>query len=177
MGTLGDRIGRRRLLLIGAVAFGIASVLAAFSTSAHMLIASRAVLGLAGATLAPSTMSLIRNMFFDPQQRSFAIGVWISSYSAGAVIGPPLGGFLLEYFWWGSVFLISVPLMVLVLVLGPILLPESRDPAGGRGDPLKARACRSRRCSASSTGSSRSPRMGSAGRPPSRSRQRWPSAW
>ncbi|HXL05358.1 MAG TPA: MFS transporter [Gemmatimonadales bacterium] len=138
MGTLGDRIGRRRLLLIGAVAFGIASVLAAFSTSAHMLIASRAVLGLAGATLAPSTMSLIRNMFFDPQQRSFAIGVWISSYSAGAVIGPPLGGFLLEYFWWGSVFLISVPMMVLVLVLGPILLPESRDPAGGRADPLSA---------------------------------------
>jgi MFS transporter, DHA2 family, multidrug resistance protein len=138
MGTLGDRIGRRRLLLIGAVAFGAASVLAAFSRSAAMLIASRAVLGLAGATLAPSTMSLIRNMFLDPHQRSVAIGVWISSYSAGAVIGPPIGGLLLEHFWWGSVFLVSVPMMVLVLVLGPILLPEFRDPDAGRPDPLSA---------------------------------------
>jgi DHA2 family multidrug resistance protein-like MFS transporter len=138
MGTLGDRIGRRRLLMIGAVAFGVASVLAAFSTSAEMLIATRAVLGLAGATLAPSTMSLIRNMFLDPKQRSVAIGVWISSYSAGAVIGPPLGGVLLEYFWWGSVFLVSVPMMVLLLVLGPILLPEYRDPEAGRPDLLSA---------------------------------------
>src|SRR5690348_11620005 len=138
MGTLGDRIGRRRLLLIGAVAFGAASVLAAFSRSAATLIASRAVLGLAGATLAPSTMSLIRNMFLDPHQRSVAIGVWISSYSAGAVIGPPVGGLLLEHFWWGSVFLVSVPMMVLVLVLGPILLPEFRDPDAGRPDPLSA---------------------------------------
>jgi len=92
MGTLGDRIGRRRLLMIGAVAFGAGSVLAAFSTSAEMLIAARALLGVAGATLAPSTLSLIFNMFHDPQQRTFAIGVWIASYSAGAVIGPVLGG-------------------------------------------------------------------------------------
>jgi MFS transporter, DHA2 family, multidrug resistance protein len=138
MGTLGDRIGRRRLLLIGAVAFGVASVLAAFSRSAAMLIAARAVLGLAGATLAPSTMSLIRNMFLDPRQRSVAIGVWISSYSAGAVIGPPLGGVLLEHFRWGSVFLVSVPIMVLVLTLGPTLLPEFRDPDAGRADPISA---------------------------------------
>src|SRR5213592_3462189 len=138
MGTLGDRIGRRRLLMIGAVALGIASVLAAFSRTPGMLIAARAVLGLAGATLAPSTMSLIRNMFLDPQQRSVAIGVWIASYSAGGVIGPPLGGVLLEYFWWGSVFLVSVPMMVLLLVLGPILLPEFRDPEAGRPDPLSA---------------------------------------
>jgi DHA2 family multidrug resistance protein-like MFS transporter len=134
MGTLGDRIGRRRLLMIGAVAFGLASLLAAFSTTPGMLIASRAVLGLAGATLAPSTMSLIRNMFLDPRQRSVAIGVWISSFSAGAVIGPPLGGFLLEYFWWGSVFLVSVPMMALLLVLAPLLLPEFRDPEAGRPD-------------------------------------------
>src|SRR3954468_9012889 len=100
MGALGDRIGRRRLLLIGASAFGVASTLAAFSTSATMLIASRAALGLAGATLAPSTLSLIRNMFLDPRQRALAISVWISSYSAGAVIGPPLGGFMLQHFWW-----------------------------------------------------------------------------
>jgi len=134
MGTLGDRIGRRRLLLIGAAAFGVASALAAFSRTAGMLIATRAVLGLAGATLAPSTMSLIRNMFLDPKQRAVAIGVWISSFSAGAVIGPPLGGFLLESFWWGSVFLVSIPMMVLLLVLGPILLPEFRDPKAGRPD-------------------------------------------
>ena len=138
MGTLGDRIGRRRLLLIGAAAFAVASALAAFSSSASMLIATRAVLGLAGATLAPSTLSLIRNMFLDPRQRAVAVGVWISSYSAGAVIGPPLGGFLLQYFWWGSVFLVSVPMMALLLVLGPILLPEFRDPKAGRPDLLSA---------------------------------------
>ncbi|MFL5445539.1 MAG: MFS transporter [Myxococcales bacterium] len=134
MGTLGDRIGRRRLLLFGAGAFAAASTLAAFSTSAAMLIAARAVLGLAGATLAPSTLSLIRNMFLDPRQRTVAVGVWMSSYSAGAVIGPPLGGFLLQHFFWGSVFLISVPVMGLLLVLGPLLLPEFRDPAAGRPD-------------------------------------------
>ena len=138
MGTLGDRIGRRRLLLIGAAAFGVGSILAAFSTSAAMLIATRALLGLAGATLAPSTLSLIRNMFHHPAQRTLAIGVWISSYSAGAAIGPLIGGVLLEHFWWGSVFLIGVPVMVLLLVLGPLLLPEFRDPGAGRLDLLSA---------------------------------------
>ncbi len=134
MGTLGDRIGRRKLLLIGAAAFGIASVLAAFSTSAPMLIATRAVLGIAGATLAPSTLSLIRNMFHDPGERTTAIGIWVSSYSVGAAIGPLIGGLLLQYFWWGSVFLIGVPVMVLLLLLGPKLLPEYRDPNAGRLD-------------------------------------------
>jgi MFS transporter, DHA2 family, multidrug resistance protein len=134
MGTLGDRIGRRRLLLIGAAAFGGASVLAAFSTSAEMLIATRALLGIAGATLAPSTLSLIRNMFLDPQERTFAIGIWITSYSAGGAIGPLLGGVLLEYFWWGSVFLAGVPVMVLLLLVGPVLLPEYRDPEARRLD-------------------------------------------
>jgi MFS transporter, DHA2 family, multidrug resistance protein len=138
MGTLGDRIGRRRMLLIGAAAFGVASLLAAFSTSAEMLIASRALLGVAGATLAPSTLSLIRTMFLDPHQRTVAIGVWITSFSAGAVIGPPLGGVLLEFFWWGSVFLLAVPVMALLLVLGPILLPEYRDPEAGRLDLVSA---------------------------------------
>ena len=136
MGTLGDRIGRRKLLLIGAVAFGIGSVLAAFSTSAEMLIAARALLGVAGATLAPSTLSLIFNMFHDPQQRTFAIGVWIASYSAGAVVGPVVGGLMLEFFWWGSVFLLALPVMALLLVLGPILLPEFKNPDAGRVDPL-----------------------------------------
>ena len=138
MGTLGDRIGRRRLLLIGAAAFGVASVIAAFSTSAEMLIATRALLGVAGATLAPSTLSLIRSMFLDPQQRTVAIGVWVTSYSVGGAIGPLLGGVLLQYFWWGSVFLIGVPVMLLLLVLGPILLPEFRDPQAGRLDLFSA---------------------------------------
>jgi DHA2 family multidrug resistance protein-like MFS transporter len=131
MGTLGDRIGRRRLLLIGAAAFGAASVLAAFSTSAGMLIATRALLGVAGATVAPSTLSLIRNMFLDPAQRTTAIGIWVTSYSVGAAVGPLLGGIMLEYFWWGSVFLLSVPVMALLLVTGPLLLPEFRDPGAG----------------------------------------------
>jgi DHA2 family multidrug resistance protein-like MFS transporter len=138
MGTLGDRIGRRRLLLIGAVAFGIASVAAAFSRTAGMLIASRAFLGLAGATLAPSTLSLIRNMFHDARDRTVAVSVWVMSYSVGAAIGPLLGGILLEHFWWGSVFLLSVPVMALLLAVGPSLLPEYKDPSAGRLDLLSA---------------------------------------
>ena len=133
-GTLGDRIGRRRLLLTGAAMFGAASVLAAFSRSAEMLIATRALLGIAGATVAPSTLSLIRNMFLDAQQRTVAISVWIMSYSIGGAIGPLLGGLMLEFFWWGSVFLISVPVMALLLVVGPKLLPEYRDPNAGKPD-------------------------------------------
>src|SRR5918999_1315665 len=134
MGTLGDRVGRRRLLLIGAVAFGLASIFAAFSTSAEMLIVARALLGLAGATIAPSTLSLIRNLFHDNTQRTFAIGVWITAYSLGGALGPLLGGALLEFFWWGSVFLLALPVMALLLVLGPFLLPEFRDPNAGRLD-------------------------------------------
>jgi MFS transporter, DHA2 family, multidrug resistance protein len=140
MGTLGDRIGRRRLLLIGAAAFGVGSVLAALSTSAEMLIAARALLGVAGATLAPSTLSLIRNMFADPQERTFAIGVWITSFSGGAAVGPLVGGLLLERFSWGSVFLIAVPVMALLLAVGPRLLPEYRDPEAGRLDLISAAA-------------------------------------
>jgi MFS transporter, DHA2 family, multidrug resistance protein len=138
MGTLGDRIGRRRLLLLGATAFGAVSVVAAFSTSPEMLIACRALLGIAGATLAPSTLSLIFAMFSDPRQRSTAIGVWITSFSAGGAIGPVLGGVLLEHYWWGSVFLMAVPVMALLLVLGPRLLPEYRDPDAGRLDLASA---------------------------------------
>ena len=134
MGTLGDRVGRRRLLLVGAAAFGVLSVLAAFSTSPEMLIASRALLGIAGATLAPSTLSLIFTMFQDPGQRARAIAVWISAFSAGSAIGPVLGGVLLEQFWWGSVFLLALPVMALLLVLGPIVLPEYRAPDAGRLD-------------------------------------------
>jgi MFS transporter, DHA2 family, multidrug resistance protein len=138
MGTLGDRIGRRRLLLLGGAAFGVVSVLAALSTSPAMLIASRALLGIAGATLAPSTLSLIFSMFQDPRQRTTAIGIWITSFSAGGAIGPALGGVLLESFWWGSVFLLALPVMALLLVLGPRLLPEYRDPNAGRLDLVSA---------------------------------------
>lgn len=134
MGTLGDRIGRRKLLLIGAAAFALTSTIAAFSGSVEMLIAMRGLLGIAGATLAPSTMSLIRNMFHQEHERQFAIGVWIASFSVGAAIGPLVGGVLLEFFWWGSVFLVAVPVMVLLLVLGPRLLPEYRDPNAGQVD-------------------------------------------
>jgi DHA2 family multidrug resistance protein-like MFS transporter len=138
MGTLGDRIGRRRLLLIGAGAFGGASVVAAFSSSPEMLIASRAVLGVAGATLAPSTLSLIRSMFADDRQRTVAIGIWVTSFSAGAAVGPLVGGLVLEHFRWGSVFLLAVPVMALLLVLGPRLLPEYKDPNPGRLDLASA---------------------------------------
>jgi DHA2 family multidrug resistance protein-like MFS transporter len=138
MGTLGDRIGRRKLLMIGAVFFGAASVLAAFSTSAEMLIFARALLGLSAATLAPSTLSLIRNMFLDPKERTFAIGIWISSFSAGGAIGPLIGGVLLNYFWWGSVFLIAVPIMIALLALAPLLLPEFKDPEAGKLDLFSA---------------------------------------
>ena len=138
MGTLGDRIGRRRLLMFGAAAFGAASVLAAMSSSTEMLIGTRALLGIAGATIAPSTLSLIRNMFLDPEQRTRAVAVWITSFSVGAAIGPLLGGLVLEFFWWGAAFLINVPVMLLLLILGPRLLPEYKDPAAGRLDIASA---------------------------------------
>ncbi|MEV8636719.1 MFS transporter [Streptosporangium sp. NPDC051023] len=134
MGTLGDRIGRRRLLLIGGAAFGLASVLAAYSTSPGMLIAARAILGVAGATLMPSTLALISNMFTDARQRGVAISLWAACQFGGAALGPVIGGVLLEHFWWGSVFLLGVPVMVLLLVLGPILLPEYRAPEAGHLD-------------------------------------------
>ena len=138
MGTLGDRIGRRKVLLFGAAAFGVSSMLAAFAPNAESLIAARALLGIAGATVAPSTLSLIRNMFLDSHQRTTAIGLWGMSFALGGAIGPLVGGVLLEFFWWGSVFLINVPVMVLLLVLGPRLLPEFRDPNAGRPDVVSA---------------------------------------
>ncbi|MEV6178147.1 MFS transporter [Streptomyces sp. NPDC052015] len=134
MGSVGDRIGRRRLLLLGAAAFGAASLVAAYATSAETLIAARAVLGIGGATLMPSTMALLRTMFTDPGQRAKAIGVWSGVMTAGIALGSVMSGVLVEYFWWGSVFLVNLPAMAVLLVLGPLLLPESRDPAPGRFD-------------------------------------------
>jgi DHA2 family multidrug resistance protein-like MFS transporter len=138
MGTLGDRIGRRRLLLTGAAAFGVASTLAAFSTSAEMLIATRALLGVAAASLMPSTLALIRSMFVDSKQRAIAIAVWAATFSAGTALGPVLGGVLLNQFWWGSVFLLAVPVTIVLLITGPVLLPEFRDPEAGRLDLTSA---------------------------------------
>jgi DHA2 family multidrug resistance protein-like MFS transporter len=134
MGGLGDRIGRRKLLLIGASAFSLASVVAAYSVSAEMLIVTRALMGIAGATQMPSTLALISNMFKDPKQRGVAISAWMSCFVGGTAIGPVVGGAMLQNFWWGSVFLLGVPVMALLLVLGPMLLPEFRDPSGGRID-------------------------------------------
>jgi DHA2 family multidrug resistance protein-like MFS transporter len=135
MGNLGDRIGRRRLLLIGAVAFGVVSVVAAYASTPGMLIAARALLGVAGATLMPSTMALIRNMFRDPKQMATAIGIWFTCFLGGMTVGPLVGGALLSTFWWGSAFLLGVPFMALLLVAGPALLPEYRDASAGRLDP------------------------------------------
>jgi len=134
MGSLGDRLGRRRLLLIGGALFGVASLLAAFSATPAMLIAARALMGIAGATVAPSTLALISNIFSDPKQRALAIGVWLACFMGGNAVGPIIGGLLLAHFWWGSVFLLAVPVMVVLLTAGPVLLPEYRHPEGSRLD-------------------------------------------
>lgn len=134
MGAVGDRIGRRRLLMIGAAAFTITSIAAAFAPSAATLIAARAMLGLAGATLMPSTLSLIRNIFTNDAERQTAIALWASAFALGSAVGPILAGLLLDHFWWGSVFLAGAPVTVVLLVVAPRLVPESRDPSPGRFD-------------------------------------------
>ena len=138
MGALGDRIGRRKLLLIGSASFGLLSLIAAFARSAEMLILARALLGIAGATMAPSTLSLISNMFRNDRQRTFAVSVWVASFSFGGAIGPVIGGLLLSHFWWGAVFLVPIPITALLLIVGPLLLPEHRTPNAGRLDILSA---------------------------------------
>lgn len=134
MGSLGDRIGHKKLLLCGATAFAVISVITAYSTSAPMLIGTRALLGVAGATLAPATLALIRGIFAEQRERSIAVGIWAAAFSAGAALGPVVGGVLLEHFWWGSVFLINVPVMVVLVTGGVLLLPEHRDPQPGPWD-------------------------------------------
>ncbi|MEU0541402.1 MFS transporter [Nocardia sp. NPDC005978] len=134
MGTLGDRIGRRKVLLVGAAAFLASSLLAAYSTSTGMLIGARALMGIAGAAVTPSVLALIRTIFKDPKQLGAAMGIWGTSLVAGIALGPVVGGLLLGSFWWGSIFLIGAPIMALLLILGPFLVPESRNPAAGRLD-------------------------------------------
>ncbi|MBS1672358.1 MAG: MFS transporter [Actinobacteria bacterium] len=136
MGTLGDRFGRRRLLLIGATGFAAVSALAAFAPTAALLIASRALLGFFGAMLMPSTLSLLRSVFQNRDQRRMAIAVWAAAFSAGSALGPIVGGLLLEHYSWGAVFLIAVPVLIPLVILAPILVPESRDPNPGRIDPV-----------------------------------------
>jgi MFS transporter, DHA2 family, multidrug resistance protein len=136
MGGLGDRIGRRRLLLIGAAVFALASITAAYSVNPETLIATRALLGIAGATLGPSTLALIGSMFRNPKQQAAAFGLWGSVFTLGAILGPVIGGVLLEHYWWGSVFLAGVPVMALVLIFGRTALPEHRSSEPRRLDPV-----------------------------------------
>jgi DHA2 family multidrug resistance protein-like MFS transporter len=138
MGAIGDRIGRRRLLLAGAALFCAGSLAAALAQTAATLLAARVLMGLAGASLMPSTLALIRGMFADRRQRTAAIGVWTASFSLGGLLAPVIGGALLERFWWGSVFLVALPVTVLLLAIGPAVLPEFRDPDAGRFDLLGA---------------------------------------
>ncbi|HET6271052.1 MAG TPA: MFS transporter [Arthrobacter sp.] len=134
MGSLGDRVGRRRLLFIGSTGFAAVSAATAFAPSAEWLIAGRAGLGFFGAMLMPSTLSLIRNIFPEPNRRRLAVAIWAAGFSGGAALGPVAGGWLVEHFWWGAVLLVAVPIILPLLLLGPALIPESRDPHPGRVD-------------------------------------------
>ena len=138
MGSLGDRIGHKTLLLCSATGFALASLLAAYAPTVGTLIAARALLGIAGASLAPSTLALIRGLFPQPRERAIAVGVWASTFSVGTALGPVIGGLFLEHFWWGSVFLINVPVVIVLVVGGWWLLPEFRNPTPGPWDPLGA---------------------------------------
>lgn len=131
MGSLGDRLGRRRMLLIGSTGFAVVSALAAFAPTGEMLVAARAVLGFFGAMLMPATLSIIRNIFTDRDQRRVAIAIWAAAFAAGAAFGPLVGGLLLDRYDWGSVFLIAVPVLIPALIFIPLFVPESKDPAPG----------------------------------------------
>ncbi|WP_157873048.1 MFS transporter, partial [Streptomyces neyagawaensis] len=137
-GTLGDRVGRRRVLLLGYALFGVASALAAFAENPQVLIAARALLGVGGAMIMPATLSILRQVFPDRRERALAIGVWSAVAAVGAAVGPLLGGFLLEHFWWGSVFLVNIPLMLVSLPVGRLLLPESTGDRDGPWDVVGA---------------------------------------
>lgn len=136
MGSLGDRMGRRKMLMIGSTGFGLVSLFAAFAPTAEWLLAARAGIAVFGSMLLPATLSLLRSVFRDDRQRTLAIAIWTAGFSAGAALGPIAGGFLLNHFWWGSVFLLAVPVLLAFLVAAPLILPESKDPHPGPVDPL-----------------------------------------
>src|SRR2546421_2818098 len=130
-GVLGDRYGRRAVLLAGLALFGLASLASAYAQGPNQLIAARAIMGIGGAAIMPATLSIISNVF-DPRERGRAIGIWAGAVGLGVAIGPVVGGALLEHFWWGSVFLINVPIVVAGLIAIVTLVPDSRDPRPGR---------------------------------------------
>jgi DHA2 family multidrug resistance protein-like MFS transporter len=130
MGSVGDRVGRRKLIIIGAAIFGITSLAAAYARNPEMLIAVRALCGIGGAALMPSTLALIRALFQDDKQRGVAVTLWTTVMTVGISLGPVVSGILLQHFWWGSVFLINIPAMLLLLILAPLLLPEVKTRTG-----------------------------------------------
>jgi DHA2 family multidrug resistance protein-like MFS transporter len=134
-GILGDRLGRKRILALGFVLFGLASLASAYAQTPEQLIAARAFMGFGGAAVMPATLSIIANVF-EPAERPKAIGIWAGSVGLAIAIGPITGGTLLEHFWWGSVFLINVPIVLIGLVAIALIVPESRDPKPGRLDPV-----------------------------------------
>ncbi|MCT2248959.1 MFS transporter [Kocuria rhizophila] len=136
MGSLGDRMGRRKMLMIGSTGFGLVSLFAAFAPTAEWLLAARVGIAVFGSMLLPATLSLLRSVFRDDRQRTLAIAIWTAGFSAGAALGPIAGGFLLNHFWWGSVFLLAVPVLLAFLIAAPLILPESKDPHPGPVDPL-----------------------------------------
>ena len=137
-GSLGDRYGRYRFLAVGLTVFGIGSALSAVATSADMLIATRSIMGIGGAFIMPATLSIITNVFTDPRERGKAIGIWAGVSAVGLGLGPITGGFLLEHFWWGSIFIVNVPVVIIGLVLGYAFIPESKDPSHAQLDPVGA---------------------------------------
>ncbi|MFN8039975.1 MAG: MFS transporter [Acidimicrobiales bacterium] len=136
-GSLGDRYGRRGALQLGFLIFGIGSLASALASSADQLIATRAFMGIGGALIMPATLSIITNVFPD-EERGRAIGVWAGVAGLGGALGPLTGGFLVEHFYWGSVFLVNIPIVIVGIVAGFVLIPTSKDPTAPKLDPLGA---------------------------------------
>jgi EmrB/QacA subfamily drug resistance transporter len=137
-GNLGDRLGRRRVLQAGLALFAVTSAGAAVASTSGQLIAARAAMGVAAALIYPATLAILNNVFTNPRERAMAIGIWSGVSGLAVAIGPVSGGLLLAHFAWGSVFYVNVPVVVIALIAGRALLPESRDPRAGRFDPLGA---------------------------------------
>src|SRR5215469_13898720 len=128
LGSLGDRIGRHRILEAGLVVFGVGSALAALSGSASQLVASRVVMGIGAAAIMPATLSILTNVFTVPAERAKAIAMWAAVSGLGVAIGPTLGGWLLEHFSWGSIFAVNLPIVAVALIAGRLVIPASKDP-------------------------------------------------